>query len=178
MTEDFKSYVRTVRGWPLPEVNFRDISTLFENGALFRSAIHAFQAQIASHGINRIAGVDARGFILAGGLSAVTGLPMVMVRKRGKLPPPTVSESYSLEYGESAVEIRQDSCKPGDRVMILDDLIATGGTLTAAGALIRQLGGEPVLIAAVIDLIELGGSRKLRESGYQVFSLCSFTEAE
>ncbi|MEQ9825172.1 MAG: adenine phosphoribosyltransferase [Puniceicoccaceae bacterium] len=176
--KDFKQHIRTVRGWPLPEVNFRDISTLFENGDSFAQVIEVFEAKIREFRINRIAGVDARGFILAGGLSAKTGLPMVMVRKKGKLPPTTIEASYELEYGEAAVEIRTDSCKPGDRVMILDDLIATGGTLSAASQLIQQLGGTAALIAAVIDLPELGGSAKLRSQGLEVFSLCSFTEDE
>ena len=178
MAEDFKKLVRTVRGWPIPEVNFRDISTLFESGDNFAKVIEAFEAKIKEYDINRIAGVDARGFILAGGVSAKTGLPMVMVRKKGKLPPETIEESYQLEYGEAAVEIRQDSCKPGDRVMILDDLIATGGTLTAASKLIQRLGGTTALVAAVIDLPELGGSKKLEEQGLEVYSLCSFTESE
>lgn len=178
MAEDFKSLVRTVRGWPLPDVNFRDISTLFENGEQFAKVIQAFESKIKEYNINRIAGVDARGFILAGGVSAVTGLPMVMIRKKGKLPPETIEESYALEYGTAAVEIRSDSCKPGDRVMILDDLIATGGTLTAASNLIKRLGGVPALVAAVIDLPELGGSKKLIDQGLEVYSLCSFTETE
>lgn len=175
---DFKQHIRTVRGWPLPEVNFRDISTLFESGDSFARVIEVFEQKIREYAINRIAGVDARGFILAGGLSAKTGLPMVMVRKQGKLPPETLSASYQLEYGEAAVEIRTDSCKPGDRVMILDDLIATGGTLSAASRLIHQLGGTTALVAAVIDLPELGGSAKLKAEGLEVFSICSFTEAE
>lgn len=178
MEEDFKSLVRTVRGWPLEGVNFRDISTLFESGEHFSRVIKAFELKIEEYQINRIAGVDARGFILAGGLSAITGLPMVMVRKKGKLPPKTIEESYDLEYGTAAVEIRHDSCKPGDRIMILDDLIATGGTLTAAANLVKRLGAEPTLVAAVIDLPELGGSTKLKKQGLEVFSLCSFTESE
>lgn len=178
MTEDFKKFIRTVRGWPLPEVNFRDISTLFESGEHFAKLIEVFESKIQEYQINRIAGVDARGFILAGGVSAKTGLPMVMVRKKGKVPPDTIEESYELEYGSAAMEMRVDACKPGDRVMILDDLIATGGTLSAAAKLVERLGAKPVLVAAVIDLPELGGSDKLKAAGLEVFSICSFTEAE
>ena len=178
MTDEYKPLIRTVRGWPIPEVNFRDISTLFENGESFLKVIRTFESKIKAYDINRIAGVDARGFILAGGVSAMTGLPMVMVRKKGKLPPQTISESYELEYGKAEMEIRDDSCKPGDRVLILDDLIATGGTLSAAAKLIARLGGTPALIGAVIDLPELGGSKKLRAEGHEVFTLCSFNEAE
>jgi len=178
MAEAFKKLIRTVRGWPLPEVNFRDISTLFESGEHFAKVIEAFEVKIKDYNINRIAGVDARGFILAGGVSAKTGLPMVMVRKKGKLPPETIEESYELEYGKASMEIRKDSCRPGDRVMILDDLIATGGTLAAASQLIKRLGGTPVLVASVIDLPDLGGSEKLKSMGLEVFSLCSFTEEE
>ena len=178
MAEDFKKLVRTVRGWPLPEVNFRDISTLFESGEHFAKLIEVFESKIQEYQINRIAGVDARGFILAGGVSAKTGLPMVMVRKKGKVPPETIEESYELEYGSASMDMRVDACKPGDRVMILDDLIATGGTLSAAAKLVERLGATPVLVAAVIDLPELGGSDKLRAAGLEVFSICSFTEAE
>jgi adenine phosphoribosyltransferase len=178
MIEDIKPLIRTVRGWPIPEVNFRDISTLFESGEHFSKVIQAFEGKIKAYGINRIAGVDARGFILAGGISAVTGLPMMMVRKKGKLPPKTIEETYALEYGTASIEIRDDSCKPGDRVMILDDLIATGGTLSATAKLINRQGGTTALIAAVIDLPELGGSKMLKEQGYDVFTLCSFDEAE
>jgi adenine phosphoribosyltransferase len=176
--ESVKTRIRTVRGWPIPAVNFRDISTLFEDGNCFHEVIQSFREQVEKHHINRIVGIDARGFVLAGGLAACTGLPLVMVRKKGKLPPPTIEASYSLEYGEATMELRDDSCSPGDRVMILDDLIATGGTLGAAASLVRQLGGIPVLIAAVIDLPELGGSAKLEAQGYRVFSLCSFNEDE
>ena len=178
MEQTFKKLIRTVRGWPLPEVNFRDISTLFENGEQFKAVIAAFEAKIETHHINRIAGVDARGFILAGGVAAKTGLPMVMVRKKGKLPPEVIGESYDLEYGSAAVEIRSDSVNPGDRVLILDDLIATGGTLLAASKLVERLGGTTALVAAVIDLPELGGSDKLTKAGLEVFSLCSFSESE
>ncbi len=178
MNDELKSRIRTVRGWPIPEVNFRDMSTLFEDAESFRKVVEIFESKIEEYGVNRIVGIDARGFILAGAVAAKTGLPMVMIRKKGKLPPKTIEASYTLEYGTAAVEIREDACKPGDKVMILDDLIATGGTLGAATELVEKLGASVSLIAAVIDLPELKGTEKLTSSGYEVFSICEFMEDE
>jgi len=178
MNDALKSRIRTVRGWPIPQVNFRDVSTLFEHGESFSQLIQLLEEKVKAYRINCIAGIDARGFILAGGLAARTGLPLVMIRKKGKLPPETLEASYSLEYGEATVEVRSDSCQPGDRVLLLDDLIATGGTLEAAAGLIQQMGAEVPLIAAVIDLPELGGSQKLVDKGLEVYSVCTFSEDE
>ena len=122
--------------------------------------------------------MDARGFILGGALAYQLHRPFMLVRKKGKLPCDTVSADYSLEYGSAAIEIHADACKPGDRVLIVDDLIATGGTLLAAVGLIRSLGAEVVGVAAIINLPELGGSDKLRDAGVRVHTICSFTENE
>ena len=178
LVEFLKSRIRTVRGWPKPGINFRDVTTLFQDPDAFRMAIEAFALDSARHRIDLIAAVDARGFIIGGALAYQLPTPIVMVRPKGKLPHKTISEDYTLEYGKATVEIHADACKPGDRVLIVDDLIATGGTLLAAASLFRALRGEVVGVAAIIDLPELGGSQKLRAAGLQVYALCEFSVAE
>jgi adenine phosphoribosyltransferase len=173
-----KSRVRTVRGWPIAGVNFRDVTTLFHDPAAFRAVVDAFAASCAQSRVDLIAAVDARGFIIGGALAYKMGKPIVLVRKKGKLPYKTVSEDYALEYGTATIEIHADACKPGDRVLIVDDLIATGGTLLAAAKLFKALQGEVVGVAAIIDLPELGGSQRLRDAGLPVHALCSFSETE
>jgi len=122
--------------------------------------------------------VDARGFIIGGALAYKLGRPFVLVRKKGKLPFRTVQEEYVLEYGTAAIEVHADACRPGDRILLVDDLIATGGTLLAASKLFRRLQANVVGVVAVIDLPELGGSRRLQESGLLVKTLCAFAEDE
>ena len=173
-----KSKIRTVRGWPKPGVNFRDVTTLFHDVEAFRASIEAFAADCERRPIDLIAAVDARGFILGGALAYRLGKPFALVRKKGKLPYKTVAEDYALEYGTATVEIHADACKPGDRILIVDDLIATGGTLLAATKLFRILHGEVIGVAAVIDLPELGGSERLRAAGVAVHALCEFSETE
>ncbi len=173
-----KSKIRTVRDWPKPGVNFRDVTTLFHEPEAFRLLIDTFAEDCAALQIDIIAAVDARGFILGGALAYALNKPFALVRKKGKLPYKTVSEDYHLEYGSAAVEIHADACKPGDRILIVDDLIATGGTLLAATKLFRVLQGEVVGVAAIIDLPELGGSKRLLEAGLRVHAVCSFSESE
>lgn len=173
-----KARVRTVRDWPKPGVNFRDVTTLFSDPDTIRVMVEAFSLDCTRLGVDIIAAVDARGFILGGALAYQMHKPFVPVRKKGKLPFRTVSQDYALEYGTAAVEIHTDACKPGNRVLIVDDLIATGGTLLAAAKLFQSIGGIVAGVAAVIDLPELGGSRLLREAGFDVHALCAFTEEE
>jgi adenine phosphoribosyltransferase len=173
-----KGRVRTVRDWPKPKVNFRDVTTLFGDPDAFRAIVHALSAETRRLRANRIAAVDARGFILGGAVAFETHTPFALVRKKGKLPHRTVRADYALEYGSATIEIHADACAPGDRILIVDDLIATGGTLFAAAQLFRQLDGIVVGVAAVIDLPELGGSAKLRTSGLDVHTLCEFSETE
>ncbi len=173
-----KSRVRTVRDWPIAGVNFRDVTTLFGDPDAFRAIVDALAAEAQRLRIARIAAVDARGFLLGGAVAYVTHTPFALVRKEGKLPYRTVATEYALEYGKATIEIHADACAPGDRVLIVDDLIATGGTLLAAAKLFRQLGGEVVGVAAVIDLPGLGGSEKLRADGLGVHTLCAFSEHE
>lgn len=178
LSEFLKARIRTVRDWPKVGVNFRDVTTLFHDPDAFRVTIESFSLDCVRHGIDVVAAVDARGFIVGGALAYQMHKPFVLVRKKGKLPYQTVSEDYTLEYGTASVEIHADACKPGERILIVDDLIATGGTLLAAAKLFQVLHGEVVGVAAIIDLPELGGSRRLREAGLKVHALCSFNERE
>ena len=173
-----KGRVRTVRDWPKPKVNFRDVTTLFGDPDAFRAIVQALATEARRLKAGRIAAVDARGFILGGAVAYETHTPFALVRKKGKLPFKTIATDYALEYGSATIEIHADACRPGDRVIIVDDLIATGGTLLAAATLFRQLGGEIAGVAAVIDLPGLGGSAKLRAAGLAVHTLCEFSEDE
>ncbi len=178
IADRIKARVRTVRDWPKPGVNFRDVTTLFHDAEVFRMTIDAFADDCAKRDIGLIAAVDARGFILGGALAYTLNKPFALVRKKGKLPYKTVSQAYNLEYGSATVEIHADACRPGDRIWIVDDLIATGGTLLAATQLFRILHGEVVGVGAIIDLPELGGSGRLRDVGLDVHTLCTFSEIE
>ena len=133
-----KARVRTISGWPKAGVNFRDVTTLFHDPEAFRVMVEAFALDCTQQRIDLIAAVDARGFIVGGALAYQLHKPFVLVRKKGKLPHKTISADYALEYGTATVEIHADACKPGDRILILDDLIATGGTLLAATDLFRR----------------------------------------
>jgi adenine phosphoribosyltransferase len=173
-----KRHIRTVPDWPQPGVNFRDVSTLFNDPDAFRVMIEAFAMDCTRLEVDVIAAIDARGFIVGGALSYQLHKPFVLVRKKGKLPYRTVEESYTLEYGSATIEINADACEPGQRVFLVDDLIATGGTLLAAHKLFNKIGATVAGVAAIIDLPELGGSAKLAAADLPVHTLCSFTEAE
>ncbi|SPJ34930.1 adenine phosphoribosyltransferase [Kushneria phyllosphaerae] len=173
-----KSVIRTVRDWPEPGVNFRDITPVLQNSAAFRKLIDSFVHRYQELDIDAIAAIDARGFIIGAPLAYELGCSFVPVRKKGKLPFRTISETYSLEYGESTVELHSDAFQKGDRILLVDDLIATGGTMLAAARLIERSGGIIVETAAIIDLPELGGGDMIRAEGYSVFSACTFTEDE
>ncbi len=177
-TQVLKSQIRTVRDWPQAGVNFRDVTTLFQNPEAFRILVESFAWDATRLGVNLIAAIDARGFILGGALAYQLHRPFILVRKKGKLPFHTVGADYALEYGKATIEIHADACRPGDRVLIVDDLIATGGTVLAAAGLVRSLGAEVVGVSAIIDLPELGGSTRLRDAGLRVHTLCAFTESE
>ena len=173
-----KSRVRTVRDWPIPGVNFRDVTTLFNDPEAFRMMIEAFSLDCTQLGVDVIAAIDARGFIIGGALSYQLHKPFALVRKKGKLPYDTFAEDYALEYGSATIEVNADACKSGERVLLVDDLIATGGTLLAANRLFKKLQAEVVGVAAIIDLPELGGSQKLRDAGLPVHALCAFAVTE
>jgi adenine phosphoribosyltransferase len=166
--------VRTVPDWPQKGVMFRDITPLLSERKTFRILIDCFIQRYIDHDIDAVAGIDARGFILGAVIAHELNVGFIPVRKKGKLPYSTLSEEYQLEYGSATIELHSDACAPGERVLLVDDLIATGGTMLAAARLLRRLGAHVVEGAAIIDLPELGGSRLLAESGIALFTVCSF----
>ncbi|WP_221773376.1 adenine phosphoribosyltransferase [Ruficoccus amylovorans] len=179
MTEEaIKSNIRTIRDWPKPGINFRDVTTLFENADCFRAVIKSLVGWARERDLNCLAGIDARGFVLAGALAYELGLPLVLVRKKGKLPAETLSENYTLEYGQATIEVHNTDTIRGQRVLVIDDLLATGGTALAAIRLMRRLGAERVDFAAIINLSELPGQQLLHEDGIHTFALCNFNESE
>ena len=168
------SRIRTIPNYPKKGIMFRDITTLFKDAAGLRIAIDQMANRYLNMKIDKVAGIEARGFILGAPLAYLLGVGFVPVRKKGKLPAETVGKDYELEYGVDRIEIHTDAITRGERVLLVDDLIATGGTAEAATDLISDVGGEIVECAFVIDLPDLGGSDKLRQRGYEVFSLCQF----
>jgi len=169
-----KSRIRTVPHFPKQGIMFRDITTLLKDPVGFRFAIDTLAKRYEDVQIDCIAAIEARGFIFGAALAAHLGLGFVPVRKQGKLPAETVGCDYALEYGTDRIEIHKDAITPGLRVLVIDDLIATGGTACATCKLIETMGGQVVECCFVIDLPDLGGGRKLAELGYKVFSLCEF----
>ncbi|MEM9783840.1 MAG: adenine phosphoribosyltransferase [Pseudomonadota bacterium] len=167
-------HIRTVPDFPVPGVQFRDVTTLFADRAAFAVAVDAMFEPFAGREPQVIAGMDARGFILGGAIAYRTGLPFVPVRKKGKLPASTIAEAYSLEYGEAIVEIHADALAPGTRVLLVDDLLATGGTATAGVKLIRRLKAEVTGAVFLVNLPDLGGDKRLEALGVDVHALCSF----
>lgn len=172
--DEIKNAVRTVENWPEEGVMFRDIMPLLQNPRIFRKLIDSFVHRYQSMGIDAVAAIDARGFILGAPLAYELGVSLVPVRKKGKLPFQTVSQSYKLEYGEAEIELHTDAVRTGERVLVMDDLIATGGTMLAACELVNKLGAEVVEVAAIIDLPELKGSEALKQAGFDVYSICEF----
>jgi adenine phosphoribosyltransferase len=166
--------IRTVPDWPQPGVMFRDITPLLQDPKALRVLVDLFVHRYIGYGLDLIAGIDARGFILGPIVAYELNLGFVPIRKKGKLPFTTVAESYELEYGSATVELHADACRPGDRVLLIDDLIATGGTMMAGKRLVERLGGVVVEGAAIVDLPELGGSRRLREAGLLLHTLVDF----
>ncbi len=171
---DLKTVIRTIPDYPKPGIMFRDITTLLSDARGFRRAIDELVQPLAGAKIDKVAGIEARGFILGGAIAHQLSVGFVPVRKKGKLPYETMSESYQLEYGVDEVEIHIDAINKGERILLVDDLIATGGTATAAINLLERAGGEIVLCAFVVDLPDLGGSKKIRDMGHQLTSLVEF----
>lgn len=171
-----KAHMRTVPDWPAPGVQFRDITPLLQNPRVFRVMIDAFVHRYMDPALRPdvVAGLDARGFILGAVVAYELNIGFVPIRKKGKLPFTTVEETYELEYGSATVELHTDAVKAGDRVLLIDDLIATGGTMMAGKKLLEKLGATVVEGAAIVYLPELGGSQKLRESGLSLFTLVDF----
>ena len=168
--------IRTVPDWPAPGVQFRDITPLLQNARVFRVLIDAFVHRYMEPELRPdiVAGLDARGFIIGAVVAYELSVGFVPIRKKGKLPFTTVEETYELEYGSATVELHTDAVKPGQRVLLIDDLIATGGTMMAGRRLLERQGAIVTEGAAIVDLPELGGSNKLRESGLSLFTLVDF----
>ena len=169
-----KDHIRTVPDWPAAGVQFRDITPLLANPRVFRVLIDQFVHRYFEVRPAAIAGLDARGFIIGSVVAYELNIGFVPIRKKGKLPFSTVEETYELEYGSATVEMHTDAVRPGDRIVLIDDLIATGGTMMAGRRLLERLGATVIEGAAIVDLPELGGSRKLRTSGLQLFTLVDF----
>ena len=172
--ETSRAHIRTVPDWPAPGVQFRDITPLLSTPRVFRVLIDEFVHRYFDVKPDAIAGLDARGFIIGSVVAYELNIGFVPIRKQGKLPFTTVQESYELEYGSATVEMHTDAVKPGDRVVLIDDLIATGGTMMAGRRLLERLGATVIEGAAIVDLPELGGSARLRESGLELFTLVDF----
>ncbi|MBX3642314.1 MAG: adenine phosphoribosyltransferase [Rubrivivax sp.] len=172
--EIIRSHIRTVPDWPSPGVMFRDITPLLSNPRVFRVLIDQFVHRYFDSRPSAVAGLDARGFIIGSVLAYELNVGFVPIRKKGKLPFTTVQESYELEYGSGAVEMHTDAVGPGDRVVLIDDLIATGGTMLAGLRLLQRLGAQVIEGAAIVDLPELKGSQRLRAAGLPLFTLVDF----
>jgi adenine phosphoribosyltransferase len=169
-----KSRIRTVPHYPKQGVMFRDITTLLKDPVGFRVTITELVSRYTGQKIDKVAGIESRGFIIGAALAFQLGVGFIPIRKKGKLPAETVGHDYELEYGTDRIEIHVDAIDPGDCVLLVDDLIATGGTAEAAVKLIESMGGTIVECCFVIDLPELGGHRRLTECGQKVFALCEF----
>jgi adenine phosphoribosyltransferase len=169
-----KSVIRTLPDWPEPGVMFRDITPIFKDPKALRMVANAFIQRYMETEITHIACIDARGFLLASIMAYEMQLPLVLVRKKGKLPGETIHEEYTLEYGTSVVEMQKDAVSAGDKVLVFDDLIATGGTILAACTLIKKLGAEVIESAAMIDLPDLQGSTRIQDAGIPVFTLLAY----
>jgi adenine phosphoribosyltransferase len=169
-----KSLIRPVPDFPKPGVVFRDITPLFQSPRALRMVVDSFIQRYVESEFSHIAAMDARGFLFGSIMAYELNKPLILFRKQGKLPAEVLAESYQTEYGEALLEVHTDSLCEGDRVLIFDDLIATGGTLLAAARLVKRLGAQVYEAAAIIDLPELGGSRKLQDMGIPTFTLTAF----
>ena len=169
-----KTLIRTIPHYPKQGIMFRDITTLLKDPAGMRMTIEQIVHRYKGHKISKVAGIESRGFIIGAPVAFLLGVGFVPIRKKGKLPYETIGHDYELEYGVDRVEIHTDAIAKGERVLLVDDLIATGGTAQAAATLIQKMGGEIVECCFVIDLPDVGGRKRLEKLGLGVFSLCEF----
>ena len=173
-TDSLKAAIRTIPDYPKPGILFRDITTLLGDARAFRKAIDELVQPWAGTKIDKVAGIEARGFILGGAVAHQLSAGFVPIRKKGKLPHAVVSIAYSLEYGIDEMEMHQDAVTPGERVILVDDLIATGGTAEGAVKLLKKIGADVIAACFVIDLPDLGGAQKIKDLGVPVHTLLSF----
>lgn len=174
MQKTVKDYIRTIADFPHEGIMFRDVTTLFGDPRGFRIAIDQLLHPYAGVRFDKVVGLEARGFILGGAIAHQLCVGFVPIRKKGKLPGAVISQSYQLEYGEAVVELHDDAIQPGEKVLIVDDLLATGGTAEAGIKLVERLGGEIIGCAFVVDLPDLGGRKRLEGLGMDVHALCAF----
>ena len=174
MTLDLKSLVRTIPDYPKKGILFRDITTLIEHPEGFKESVERIASQYRDKGVTHVAGIEARGFIFGAGVAIALGVGFIPVRKKGKLPGETIGQNYALEYGVDTIEIHADVLDANDTVLLVDDLIATGGTAIAAVSLLRRTGATVNDAAFAIDLFDLGGADKLKAEGVVVSALMEF----
>jgi adenine phosphoribosyltransferase len=172
-----KDYIRTIVDFPHEGIMFRDVTTLFADPRGMRLAIDQLLAPYVGQHIDKVVGLEARGFIIGGAIAHQLSIGFVPIRKKGKLPGAVISEEYKLEYGEAVVEVHDDAISAGEKILVVDDLLATGGTAEAGIKLVERLGGEIVGCAFIIDLPELGGRKRLEDLGYDIHALCQFNGA-
>lgn len=172
--QQLKDLIRAIPDWPHPGIMFRDVTTLFKDPEGFQYCLDYFKMRYLRAGIDVVAGIEARGFILGAPLAYLLGAGFVPVRKKNKLPGDKISESYQLEYGQDTIEMHVGAILPGQKVLLMDDLIATGGTALAAAALVARAGGEIVEASFVVDLPELGGRQRLDAQGIASYALVDF----
>ena len=164
--------IRKIENWPQKGILFHDITPVLQSAEYFRLLVDLLVYRYMGQKVDAVAGLDARGFIIGAALAYQLNVGFIPIRKKGKLPFDTVSQSYALEYGEATVEIHTDAIRPGARVLLVDDLVATGGTMLAGVELIRKLGGKVIEAAAILEFTDLDGGKKIRESGAPLFTLC------
>ncbi len=173
MTE-LKELVRTIADYPKPGIMFRDVTTLLGNAQGFKATVAQMAEPYRTRPVDAVAGIEARGFILGGAIADRLGCGFIPIRKKGKLPWKTIGQEYTLEYGIDVIEMHEDACAPGERILIVDDLIATGGTAEAATKLLRRSKALVVGATFIIDLPELGGARRLRDLDVEVHAVMAF----
>ena len=171
---DIRALIRTVPGFPKPGILFRDITTLLKDAEGFHAVVEKLAAAYRDSGVEKVAGIESRGFIIGAAVAYRLKVGFVPVRKAGKLPAENFGQDYELEYGADRLEVHRDAIGSGERVLLVDDLVATGGTAEAALELIRIAGGSVVACAFVVDLPDLGGRARLERSGHPVLALCEF----
>ncbi|MBR9728965.1 adenine phosphoribosyltransferase [Shewanella intestini] len=169
-----KASIKTIPDYPKAGIMFRDVTSLLEDAQAYKATIAILVAQYQSKGFTKVVGTEARGFLFGAPLALELGIGFVPVRKPGKLPRETLSENYELEYGKDTLEIHTDAINADDKVLVIDDLLATGGTIEATVKLIRRLGGHVEDAAFIISLPEIGGEKRLKEMGINVLSLCEY----